>query len=105
MQEHLKFKYTQSKFHLFRHRLAVLVAQMPVGFHSERPAVFVAQPFCQRLYVHALFQCPCAKQMPAAVVCHAWDSQFPAAGVQRLLDAVHLGYAFLWLRLLLLQPS
>ena len=34
----------ESEFHLLRHRLTVFVAQVAVGFHSQRTAVFVSKP-------------------------------------------------------------
>jgi len=38
------FVKARSEFNLLRHRLAVFIAQMAVGFHRQRPAVLVAQP-------------------------------------------------------------
>ena len=63
-----------SEFDLLGHLLAVLVAKVPVGFHGQRPAVFVAEPARDRWNVHAGFDAPGREQVAQVVVREAWNS-------------------------------
>lgn len=68
-------RFTGSSSERERHPLrgcgAVLIAQMPVGSHSERSAVFVSEPTRDGRHINAGFDANCGEEMPHVVMSHA----------------------------------
>src|SRR5260370_21125379 len=71
--------------HLLRHCLAVLVAEMAIGFHRQRSPVLMAEPARHRWNVHARFNAACGEQVPQVMVREPGNSHLLASTRQGLL--------------------
>ena len=60
--------------HLQRFPLAMLIAQMAVGFHAQRAAVLMSEPARNRWNVHAGLNAACSEQVPQIVVGNAFHT-------------------------------
>src|SRR5580704_7253600 len=63
----------------------MVVAQMPVCLHCERPAVFVSEPLRNRRNINAAFNASSCEQMPEIVMRDPLESQVHASAVDCFL--------------------
>ena len=66
-------------------RNAVFAAQVTIGFHCQRPAVFVSEPTRDGRNVHAAFDAARCKQMPQVVMGDTISADLLARSIKRLL--------------------
>ena len=81
------FVLNESNF--LRHFRRMEVAQMPVSFHGECTAVFMAKPAGNSRNVHARFNATSGKQMAQIMMGKAGDLQFSASRVNGFLTFTH----------------
>lgn len=65
------------------HRLAMLVAQVTVGFHRKGSAVFVAKPPAKGRNINPAFNAAGCKQMPEIVMSESLHARFRASSINR----------------------
>jgi len=64
------------------------VAQMPINFHRQRAAIFVAEPATDGRYINAGFNATSGEQVSQIVMRDADDAQFSAGRINRTLTLV-----------------
>ena len=70
-------------------RKTMFLPQMTVNFHSERPAVFVAEPFADGRNVHAAFDARGGEKVPEVVVSESVKTKFLARCGETLFCALY----------------